>query len=411
MGLNLIGKIELDGAGFERGLRKAGDSVSELAKTAVVAAFGFYGVEEAIRKTVETATELVNESKRLDLTVEQLQLLRQAAKDGGTEMGTLASALEKVDIARAKALGGDRAALDAFAKLGVSQVDLKTQTAATLFTNQISGAVKGGNVENLAPVLKEVLGKGFGELIPVLKTDFDELGDKMHRLGSIMDTETAVKLKSAGDSLDLLKNIMAADLGPALISFIEIIFSAVGKLKEFGAYLGSLSSGGVGQAIKNKFKADYAQQAIDSYEAAVQGGVPDFLKGTSKKEYDDAKTYLEEYNKKQAEAGQAALDAGSEFNKTVQAMREKLAKEADELTHPKPIVPAIDAAKATHAARVQSDSLVKVGNFLGSNGNTISRVDQRKINLMEQHLTELKGIKQAIHTSGGTFATGIPHVT
>lgn len=408
MGLNLIGKIELDGAGFERGLHKATDRVTEFAKAAVVTAFGFYGVEEAIKKTVETATELVNESKRLDLTVEQLQLLRQAAKDGGTEMGTLASALEKVDIARAKALGGDRAALDAFAKLGVNGNALKTQTAATLFTNQISGAVKGGNVENLAPVLKEVLGKGFGELIPVLKTDFDELGDKMHRLGSIIDTETAVKLKMLGDDFDLLRNILAAQLAPVLVLMAEHLLTFIGKIAEASAYLGTIFSGGVVQRAKDAFNANNAQNTVDQYEKLQAAG---FDSEPLKKKYEEAQKVLDVYNKKQAEAGQAALDAGSEFNKMVQDMRDKAKKEADDLEHPKPIVPAIETAKGSHAAHIQSDSLVKVGNFLGSNGNTISRVDQRKINLMEQHLTELKGIKQAIHTSGGTFATGIPHVT
>lgn len=382
-GLKLMAEIGLDGSGFERGLHKMGEEAGRSVKALAVQAFGIYGIEQAIAKTVETATDLVNESKRLDVTVEQLQLLRQAAKDGGTEMGTLASAFEKLDVARAKALGGDKGALNAFAKLGVGQDALKNQTAATLFTTQISAAVKGGSVESLAPALKEILGKGFGEIIPVLKTDFDELGDKMKRLGSIMDTETAVKLKAIGDNFDLLKNILAVQLAPALLTFVETILTIIGKIKQFGAFLGGA---GVGD------------------QEHKHGVLHDFFLG----EKIDVKDFL-----KRAREGKKESDkVGDEWKKTIQALRDKLKKEADDLKNPKPINTADGAIKsaAVHHARVQSDALVKVGNFLGSNGQTISRVDQQKIGLMKEHLAELKGIKHSIGQGVGPFGLGIPQV-
>lgn len=405
MGLKLMAEIGLDGSGFERGLHHIGQEAARSVKNLAVEAFGIYGIEQAIAKTVETATDLVNESKRLDVTVEQLQLLRQAAKDGGTEMGTLASAFEKLDIARAKALSGDAAAMTAFTKLGVSKDDLKTQTAATLFTNQISGAVKGGNVESLAPVLREVLGKGFGEIIPVLKTDFDELGDKMKRLGSIMDTETAVKLKALSDNFDLLKNILATQLGPVLLSFLEALIPVIGKIKELSAFIGALVAGGWKKAAKDFWTAHQARKTIVGHDAAQAMGLPD--NAESKSKFEEAKKFLEEYDEKVAEAGKAAIDAGSAFDKMVQGIREKLQKEADDLSHPKPINPDVGLVKAKKLHAIASDSLIKVGNFLGANGNTISRVDQRKISLMEKHLHELKGINLKL---GGNFALGIPHI-
>src|SRR6185312_11847101 len=98
-----MAEIGLDGSGFERGLRKIGSDAAASVKNLAVQAFGIYAIEQAIAKTVETATDLVNESKRLSLTVEQLQLLRQAAKNGSVEMDTLATAFERLDVARAKA--------------------------------------------------------------------------------------------------------------------------------------------------------------------------------------------------------------------------------------------------------------------------------------------------------------------
>ena len=47
MGLKLIGEVALDGSGFERGLTRMAGSV----KGFIASAFGFYGVEQALRKT------------------------------------------------------------------------------------------------------------------------------------------------------------------------------------------------------------------------------------------------------------------------------------------------------------------------------------------------------------------------
>lgn len=413
MGLKLMAEIGLDGSGFERGLHKMQHEATHSIKALAVEAFGIYGIEQAIAKTVETATELVNTSKRLDVTVEQLQLLKQAAKDGGTEMGSLASAMEKIDVARGKIMRGDKEGvklLKDFERLGVSEKMLQTQTAATLLMGPISKTVKSENVENIALQLKEVLGKGMGQLIPVLKTDFDELGEKMHKLGSIMDTETAVKLKALGDNFELLKNIMAAQLGPVLLSLVEIIFTAIGKLKELGAYIGTLIANGVGKAAKDAAQYAGAKSIVTANDEMV------YSDGTkrnpySKEVYDKAKAYMEEYEDKQAEAGEAAIEEGKEWKESIDELRKKLKEESDAISHPKPIDPEDDDEKKAKAKRLKtipSDALVKVGNFLGANGATISKVDQQKIALMKDHLKVLNKIEEKLPSSGGSFGTGFP---
>jgi hypothetical protein len=388
MGLNLKGTVELDGAGFERGLHRAGEKAKEfstdLIKNAAVAAFGIYGVEEAIHKTVETATELVNESKRLDVTVEQLQLLRQAAKDGGTEMGALASAFEKLDLARAKALQGDKAALKAFQNLGVSNDALKNQTAATIFTTTLSQSVKSRSVEDLGPALREILGKSFGELIPVLKTDFDELGNSMKKLGGFMDADTAVKLKVMGDKFDLIKNILVIGLGPVLVKFGDALVGLTGILKQIKAG-GSAAADKVGWAKTFlSFQKEIGDSVIDF--------IPKWLGGEHVQNLSDAYFKLLGVTPNSATntvltAGQAAQSTADEWQKFVAKMNKDLQAEIDALKNPKPRRTAGDDPlnpKSAHLRNIASDALVRVGNFLGANGNTISRVDQRKIDLLAQ---------------------------
>ncbi len=411
MGLNLVGKIELDGAGFERGLHRAGDQVADLAKHAAIAAFGFYGVEESIKKTVETATELVNTSKRLDVTVEQLQLLRQAAKDGGTEMDTLASAFEKLDIARAKAFAGDKGAIAAFNRLGITQDQLQKQTAASLFTGSISNAAKNNSVEDIGPALKEILGKGFGALIPTLKTDFDELSGKMKKLGSIMDTETAVKLKAVGDEFDLLKNIMATQLGPVLLTVIESLIVLIGKLHSTGVGLEELLNSKDGPV---KGLASFGKMVVDSVINKIPGALGEKLQDASDGYYQS----IFGLSPKDAlnnvlGAGQAFSDDDQEQQDKIEAFRQRLREEADALNNPTPRRG--DEAPTTPEKKlhnIPADALVKVGNFLGSNGNTIERVNQQKIQLLQRIADSNDKIFMNIQRNGigGIPGLGVPTV-
>ena len=107
MGLKIMAELGLDGKGFEAGMKRAeglAHGVAEGLKGFVIQAVGIYTVEQAISKTVETAKELVETSRRLSIAPEQLQVMRQAAKDSGVEFQKLAELIEKTNVARDKAL-------------------------------------------------------------------------------------------------------------------------------------------------------------------------------------------------------------------------------------------------------------------------------------------------------------------
>ena len=115
-------------------LTRVGERVADSVKSFVIGAVGVYGIEEAFRKTIETARELVNTSQRLDTSVETLQVLREAAKDAGVEFDKVADALNRLNVARQKALGGDAKSLQAFAALGVTATDLRTEKSGDIIS-------------------------------------------------------------------------------------------------------------------------------------------------------------------------------------------------------------------------------------------------------------------------------------
>ena len=225
MGLKLIGELGLDGSGFAAGLRKAeglAHSAGHGIREAIVGIVGIGTIGLAIHKTVESAKELVDASERLGIGVTNLQVLRKAAVDAGAEFGKLEKTFERIDVARHKALtpgqegAGERRA---FAQMGVSPEMLRSQTASQLFMGPMSQAAKGQNQEQLGPLLQQIGLRDFGAMIPVLKTNFKELGESMKKYGGIMDAETAVKLKHLGDEFNLMSQIIVSQLGPASTRF------------------------------------------------------------------------------------------------------------------------------------------------------------------------------------------------
>jgi len=199
-------------------------------KEMVAGAFTVEALKEFTSKTLELGTTLTNEALRLNMTVEQVQILKQAAKDSGVEFEKLESILDKVSIAKAKALGGDKDALKNFAALGVSKDQLNTSKSVDLLFNQIAESVKSKGGEAIAEPLGEILGRGFGDVIPLLKTNVEDVSEELKSFGGVMSTETAVKLKVLNDQFEMIGNMLVSLFAPAIVSTIDDIEGGIGKI-------------------------------------------------------------------------------------------------------------------------------------------------------------------------------------
>src|SRR5579863_1488214 len=102
-------KVEIhgDSSGLEAALHKAEHSLEGL-KEMVVGAFSVEVIKEMAAHTMELGAQYTNTALALDMTVEQVQVLKQAAKDSGVEFEKLQATLDKLSVAKAKALGGDK---------------------------------------------------------------------------------------------------------------------------------------------------------------------------------------------------------------------------------------------------------------------------------------------------------------
>ena len=443
MGLKLVGELGLDGSGFASGLKKA-ESLAAGAghgiRNALIGLVGIGTIELAIQKTVESAKELGVACERLGIGSTQLQVLRKAAKDAGVEFEKVEKTLEAIDVMRRKSLtpgqegaGSRRAA----AQMGITPEMLRSQTASQLLMGPLSAKAKGTNEEVFGALLKELLPgvKGIGALIPVLKTNFGELEAHMKRFGAIMDAETIVKLKHAGDEFDLIQKIIVGTLGPALVAFADWLLamaankdSFLSRVLEGVSYKGREAMGlaklpdfetSTGVSWSGKQRGDMAARMLDAVNKleGERRPVSDLMKSTSwglgskgsvfedfkqanssaplGQQYSELNHFLTRLITPVQDARSVAAK-GAEGD--MQAIRDSIAEnaakmkaEAERLKNgtlpPAGGFTGDTMHRTAKSLEVPSDSLTRVGNFLGGSQNAIMRLAQQRTAYLQRIAT------------------------
>ena len=381
--------ITADKSGFDAAIKGVNRSFEDL-KGLVAGAFTIEAIKSFTENTIEFAEQITNAAMRLNMTVEQLQVLKQAAKDNGVEFEKLESSLEKVSVAKERALRGDTKALSYFSQLGISKQDLKQNRSADLVFGKISAAVSSKNVESITEPLRKILGNSFGELMPLLKTNITEVSDKLQAMGAIMDTDTAVKLRVIGEQFKGLGTILITLLAPAIVSLVESMEQVISKFLHFSfddknkpkeadkksswkdiwtntkgvgkGLLGSLDvvAGTVlpFTGLRDKGIDRMASAELDFQKTGFNGGIVDKLVDSM------------------AKGGNPA----DKFDAMMDAQKEKIKNLTDQLKHggDKPVtVP--NTNNNQKGVRIYTDELNRTGNMIGASfqgiGNVASALD------------------------------------
>lgn len=177
---------------------------------------------ELVNKTAEYADSMDKASLRMKLTVEETQALSIIAKDAGSNLETVEAAFQKIAIAREKALKGDKDAIANFAKLGVTQEQLKTASKTDLAAKVAAGAGNGGEAQTTA--LAGLGLKGAAGDLTAIGSALQNLNEKTEELkakGAIMDDETIANIAEAKDQLELLGTTVMATIAPYISDAID----------------------------------------------------------------------------------------------------------------------------------------------------------------------------------------------
>lgn len=360
MGLNLIGTVSLDGSGWSAGMKQiehATEKTAEVVKGLVVAAFGVYGIEQAIHKTIEYGEQITDMSRRVGIGIEKLQEFGFAAKMNGAQLEDLVNFIEKLNSARI-----DPKKMASFEKLGIGAPG---NMAVEDLILQLSANVKTRSSQEVIGPLRDIGGRGAGQMLEMLKDDMGELADEAHHLGAIMKREDAVAFKFIGDQMKTLAQIMIVSLAPAILFVFDAIMRAVNGFK----------------ADKNFWQTFAKSATKQDWFALITGPFLNEKDPASKK-------MLDEMKKKFTAAGASSENLLNGLNDAYNAQKDDLLKKQKEIEdiNRMPDFDSVEKGGKVKGGKTQpySDSLLRIGNFLGASQTPMERIAHEHTGLLRK---------------------------
>jgi hypothetical protein len=179
---------------------------------------GTYLGLNALKGVIDYGDKIADLSQRFAISSDSLQRWGNVAEKNGSSIEGVAGAMNKLEIARDKALSGDGEMIAHFKELGVTVDDLKSKSPDDLLM-----AIGGSSMH--AADMVAVLGRNALELVPTLET----VADGSTSFGSIMSAGMVQVLGEASDKIKELTQTLRVGLGSALL-FVSDIMERVGAV-------------------------------------------------------------------------------------------------------------------------------------------------------------------------------------
>jgi hypothetical protein len=228
---------------------------------------------EAGKQLDEFAERTVNLADRLGISTEAEQAWNYALERSGASMESAVGFFEKLAGARKKALAGKDEFVSSFKALGVSIDDLKTKRLEDVAL-QISKVFEAGDPQKLIADLREIGGRGAGELVAAFRSGLGDLVVGAKDMGIVIEDDTLRKLKEMNEEMKQIELRKQAMEAPFHLFVARIKES---RRQLFGAWMASLGAvsadGSIKTAIRDYFDELARQKAQGEARAAQRAAV------------------------------------------------------------------------------------------------------------------------------------------
>jgi hypothetical protein len=222
---------------FGAGVMKAGAGVSAVGGAMLAP------IVAGVKTFMDMGGAAVDAAARTGLSVEALSELGFAAEQTGADMGAVEGAIRKTSVAVEDLSTGSKAAVEKFAKLGLSLADLQGLSPDEQFS-KIGGAIAAIHDPTMrAAAAVDMFGKSGTVLLPMLG-DMEALRQKARDLGIVMSTEDANAADDLGDAWDALK-------AQGKTIFFQIGAAVAGPLKEYAGRAAEMAKRAIDWAKAN----------------------------------------------------------------------------------------------------------------------------------------------------------------
>ena len=230
-----IAKLKALGSEVPAGLQRIADEATKAGKasggfaaqlSSINGLLGGLGVGLSVGAVVGFGKAILNDADalikmrdRTGISIEGLQRLQVAGDDAGNTIDDMSSAINQFQNRLAS---GDKSAVSALDKLGVSLEDIQRMAPDQQFM-AISEALR--NVSDPAQqvaMAMDLFGRTGAQVLPTLKRGFDDVKDAA--VG--MSTETAERLDQLGDGLQALVRKTKGYTAEAFVSLMDFVASA-----------------------------------------------------------------------------------------------------------------------------------------------------------------------------------------
>ena len=424
MGLKLIGEVSLDGSGFLSGLDKLesqGAKAFGNLKSYIAGAFtagAGYALEDSLRKSMEAADKIQRIAETFGLSPELVQQWAYAAEMADTSLDSLTKAYKKFAAAKLDAQREPEGGMASNLKLvGIELNRLNKEKPEALMLEIAAGMASASEDSDKFAAALKILGKSADDVLPALKALSNGVGKQAPILS---DSE----ISALAEESDAWKR--GAEQAKGLMGHVGA-FLANGERVARGIGLNVWGMGraiAVGATDKNtnireqwqEFEMDRRGRALQEQwrnhpgERGLQipwqqpSGVPEPEKGIratlSNDEMRETAEYLRRANELQERTrvqGLTKEERITELLKKQISLKEDIAKlsygaeygekslelakgqaELAELQRRK------DPRKPVAQHQMQGDSLIRVGNFLGSSRGAMESIAQRQVELLQQ---------------------------
>lgn len=343
------GELSLDGSKWQAGLNRAESSVRAFSSSVgnrLAAAFSVGAIASLSKATIDWAGNLRDVSDALGVNVEWLQKVGNAAKLAGGSVDDIGKFLGEMNKSREDAInnpGGKNA--QALGRLGFSSGDISGLSTQAFFDRIVKQFANGATTQ-LSNDVQEVGGKSARNLMAAFATQFQSDTP-------ILSEELINQLDDIGDRFTSLGTALKVSLAPAIVWVADKIQGFIDIIQQLGSMLGGFFAN-IGGNIAN-----------------VKFGDTKGLSEAISKSLDDAAQAAYEESQRQS-SRDAGIRSASDATKAARRSREGSAP----LFAASPIN--LGTQETTKAVAPYSDSLLKVGNFLGASGaNNMTSIAQR----------------------------------
>lgn len=424
--LSLRAVLNADGRGFFGVLDKAGSAANRLGsqfggslRSKIASAFTVGAVMAFSKSVIEAASTIADSAERVGLSTTKYQQYAFAAEQGGVKNDAFAESFDRLTntIDEAKKKGGD--ALLVLQRLGA--VNVQNSSVEKIADDIINFVSRAEVTDQMRADLLDAFGKRGAKLIPVFKNlretvketplftegeikRLDEAGDRMNKMWK------AAQVGGAGFTI----------MGDAIVQTADSIMNDIlGKNKEakmgfLERFFMPLDPGGSAD-----FKARLALLEKQEAEIAEKAGKPKTAQQI-KEEEKERNELAKERLKLERELNEAKLESLGPEARIAELQKQKIKFQQDFWDAIKGSNEELSAQigiqktdneiadirkgidKKKKGDEIPTDSLAKVGNFLGGGAGLISGIAEKQLSETKAMHKTLKDIKVRLETPAGS---------